>query len=130
MATDLNSRLNDPVVEFVRRLLAALRGSGMCTDLPGLFNVLKHSCRLPVQHLSEMRIFYSKLSARGQVSIPRELREKLGLRPGVRVALEHVSGTLLLQPITDTYIDSIPGSLGGPSLGAIRSIEHRRERSL
>jgi|GraSoi2013_115cm_1033766.scaffolds.fasta_scaffold297615_2 AbrB family looped-hinge helix DNA binding protein len=75
-----------------------------------------------------MGTLYSRISGRGQLVIPAKLRKVLGLRPGTQIALKLVGGAILAQPITEHFIDSIPGSLGGPSLAALREREHRNER--
>jgi AbrB family looped-hinge helix DNA binding protein len=75
-----------------------------------------------------MEIQYSRVSTKGQVVIPAELREKLGLRSGTRIALQLEGNAILLQPITEDFIDSIPGSLKGPSLGAVRDRDHRNDK--
>jgi AbrB family looped-hinge helix DNA binding protein len=75
-----------------------------------------------------MTILYSQVSTKGQMVIPAELREALDLKAGTRVALQLEGNTILLQPITDEFIDSIPGSLKGPSLGALRERQHRDDK--
>lgn len=41
----------------------------------------------------------AKLSSKGQIVIPKQIREKLGLKPGDRVKLETVEGRkAILQP--------------------------------
>jgi AbrB family looped-hinge helix DNA binding protein len=71
-----------------------------------------------------MAILYSQVSTKGQMVIPAELREALDLKAGTKVALQLEGNTILLQPITDDFIDSIPGSLKGQSLGKIRERQH------
>jgi AbrB family looped-hinge helix DNA binding protein len=71
-----------------------------------------------------MTVLYSQVSTKGQMVIPAELREALDLKPGTRVALQREGNTIVLHPITDDFIDSIPGSLNGPSLGALRERQH------
>jgi AbrB family looped-hinge helix DNA binding protein len=75
-----------------------------------------------------MEIQYSRVSTKGQVVIPAELRQTLGLRSGTRIALQLEGNAILLQPITEDFIDSIPGSLKGPSLGAVRDRDHRSDK--
>ena len=41
----------------------------------------------------------SKLSAKGQVTIPKEVREKLGVRPGDWIAYELENGTVTLRRV-------------------------------
>lgn len=75
-----------------------------------------------------MELQYSRVSTKGQVVIPSQLREALGLRSGTRIALRLEGNAILMQPITEEFIDSIPGSLKGPSLGAVRDREHRNDK--
>lgn len=75
-----------------------------------------------------MAILYSQVSTKGQMVIPAELRDALHLKPGTRVALQREGDTIILQPITDDFIDSIPGSLRGPSLGDLRERQHRDDK--
>ena len=75
-----------------------------------------------------MAILYSQVSTKGQMVIPAELREALDLKPGTRVALQREGNTIVLHPITDDFIDSIPGSLSGPSLSALRERQHRDDK--
>ena len=72
-----------------------------------------------------MAVLYSKISIKGQIVIPAKLRKALGVRPGTRIALQRDGNAIVLYPINDEFIDSIPGSLNGPSLGALREREHR-----
>jgi AbrB family looped-hinge helix DNA binding protein len=41
----------------------------------------------------------SKLSAKGQVTIPKEVREKLGIEPGDWIAYELENGTVTLRRV-------------------------------
>ena len=41
----------------------------------------------------------SKLSAKGQVTIPKEVREKLGIEPGDWIAYEFENGTVTLRRV-------------------------------
>jgi AbrB family looped-hinge helix DNA binding protein len=75
-----------------------------------------------------MAVLYSQVSTKGQMVIPVELREALDLKPGTRVALQREGNTIVLHPITDDFIDSIPGSLNGPSLGDLRERQHRDDK--
>ena len=75
-----------------------------------------------------MSVLYSQVSTKGQMVIPAELREALDLKPGTRVALQREGNTIVLHPLTDDFIDSIPGSLRGPSLGTLRERQHRDDK--
>ncbi len=59
-----------------------------------------------------------KTSAKGQVVIPVELRERIGLRPGAKV-LVTLAGErkVAIEPVPDDPIEAACGMLqGGPSL--------------
>lgn len=73
---------------------------------------------------------YGQLSTKGQVVIPAELRERYGLVPGTRVAIEEYGDCIILRPITDAFIESMRGFLKGPSLSEIRDRDHRDDREL
>jgi AbrB family looped-hinge helix DNA binding protein len=75
-----------------------------------------------------MTILYSQVSTKGQMVIPAEFREALDLKAGTKVALQLEGSAILVQPITEEFIDSLPGSLKGPSLGAIRERQHRDDK--
>ena len=75
-----------------------------------------------------MKTLYSRVSTKGQMVIPAELREALDLQAGTRVALRLEGRGIRMQPITDAFIDSIPGSVKGPSLGALRARQHRDDK--
>mgnify|MGYP006297826473 CR=1 FL=1 len=46
-----------------------------------------------------------RMSTRGRVTIPRELREELGLKPGDRVAFTETENGILLEPVRGTLLD-------------------------
>jgi len=61
--------------------------------------------------------------------IPAELRRKHKIEAGTKVRfLEDQFGRIVLQPITEEYIDRVRGLLAdGPDLLAIWEKEHREE---
>ena len=61
--------------------------------------------------------------------IPAELRRKHGIEAGTKVKfLEDQFGRIVLQPITEDYIDRVMGSLAdGPDLLEKWENEHREE---
>ena len=69
----------------------------------------------------------SVVSKKGWVVIPRDIRERYGIRPGDRVEVVAVGGTIAVVPIPD---DPIAAGLGllkdGPSLKEMLK-EKRRE---
>ncbi|MGH9784903.1 MAG: AbrB/MazE/SpoVT family DNA-binding domain-containing protein [Terriglobia bacterium] len=71
---------------------------------------------------------FATVTSKGQIVIPANLRRKHGIRKGTRIAIREDNLSLILQPITDGYIESLRGSLqGGPSLTAFLKKERRRE---
>ncbi|MBN1105565.1 MAG: AbrB/MazE/SpoVT family DNA-binding domain-containing protein [Deltaproteobacteria bacterium] len=65
-----------------------------------------------------------KTYAKGQIIIPKDLRMKLGIKPGKRVSLRLVDDHLELRPLPDDPIEFItgilkahPGSLSDELLG-------------
>ena len=76
-----------------------------------------------------MPTIFTTVSSKGQVVIPSELRQKLGIASGTRVAIRVEQDHLVLEPITDAYIRSFRGSLKGPvSMVEARIREKRLEK--
>ncbi|MGH9514604.1 MAG: AbrB/MazE/SpoVT family DNA-binding domain-containing protein [Terriglobales bacterium] len=72
---------------------------------------------------------FTTVSSKGQIVIPAELRNKLGIEAGTRIAIQQQENHLILHPITETFIDSLMGCCkGGESLVAIREREHRNDK--
>ncbi len=53
-----------------------------------------------------------RLSAKGQLVLPAELRKRMRLKPGTEFAVDEQAGRIILQPVTDQYIQSLRGMLG------------------
>jgi len=73
------------------------------------------------------------VSTKGQLVIPAEMRESLGIHPGTRIAISLNGARIVLEPVSEKLVDDTGGMLrGGPSLGAAlrqeREKERRRER--
>ncbi len=56
---------------------------------------------------------YVSANAKGQIVIPVELRRKLKIEEGTKLSLTEEGGRLVLQPITDDFIESLHGILAG-----------------
>jgi AbrB family looped-hinge helix DNA binding protein len=75
-----------------------------------------------------MRTMFTVASSKGQIVIPAALREQLGIKAGTRLALTPEEGRLILQPVTEAFIDSVMGSCKGEdSLVEALEREHRME---
>jgi len=72
---------------------------------------------------------FTTVSSKGQVVIPAEVREKLGIEPGTRISVRIEKDHLILEPINEDYIRRLRGSLKGPnSMVEARDREHRLEK--
>lgn len=79
-----------------------------------------------------MRTYRTRISSKGQVVIPAELREQLGIAKGTRATWCEERGRLVLTPMTERQLDEIMGFLrpapGGPSMFEKSFAERERER--
>ncbi len=46
-----------------------------------------------------------KVSPKGQITLPKELRQSLGIEPGSRVLITRRDDELILRPVTETLFD-------------------------
>jgi AbrB family looped-hinge helix DNA binding protein len=71
----------------------------------------------------------AKFTSKGQLVIPAELRRKHRIEAGTRVRfLEDQFGRIVLQPITEEYVDRVMGCLAeGSDLVDEWEKEHRRD---
>ena len=84
-----------------------------------------------------MRTYRTVVSSKGQVVIPAELRQQLGLKKGTQANWTEEKGRLVLTPMTERQIAEIMGFLkpkpGEPTmfdeLFAERERERKREKS-
>jgi AbrB family looped-hinge helix DNA binding protein len=68
------------------------------------------------------------LSSKYQISIPKDVREALHLRPGQRIAFLRIGSTLKLVPVPD--IEDLFGIAKGADTDNYRDRSTRREDSL
>jgi AbrB family looped-hinge helix DNA binding protein len=54
----------------------------------------------------------SVLTSKGQLLIPKRLREKYGIEPGVKVTFEETAGGVLVKPMNKNYINEIIEEVG------------------
>lgn len=70
----------------------------------------------------------ARVSTRGRVTIPIELRRKLGLRPGTRLIVREVDNQIVVMTM-EGYVRSLRGKLKGKRLmEALR--EEKRDEAL
>jgi len=65
-----------------------------------------------------MNIEYATVKAKGQVVIPVDIRRKFQIDEGTRVAFLEEDGRLVIQPVTDDFIEGMKGILAGKGLPA------------
>ena len=80
-----------------------------------------------------MNTYRTTVSSKGQVVIPAELREQLGLTKGTPAAWSEEQGRLVLIPLTDRQLDQALGFLkpheNQSSMFEASFEERKRERS-
>jgi len=69
----------------------------------------------------------AKLSSKGQVVIPRAVRQALRLQPGMQLEIKIVDGTIILQPLGAKVVSTLYGRY--PDVDFLKDLEdeHRRE---
>lgn len=70
------------------------------------------------------------ISSKGQIAIPKSVRERLNLRPGTQVAIDIKGESLVMKRIVSGFPDwrTMRGMAGpGPSLTEALEEEHRAE---
>ena len=55
----------------------------------------------------------SRISAKGQITLPRKVRQALNVKPGDRLVFLVEEKTVLLQPLTSGSARALAGSLRG-----------------
>jgi len=69
----------------------------------------------------------ARLSSKGQLVIPRAVRQALGLRAGTQFHIRLTEGKILLEPITPSPIAALYGKYPNADFLADLEAEHQRE---
>ena len=69
----------------------------------------------------------STVSSKGQIVIPKELREKFGIKRGSRLTWIEAGSALILVPLPDDPISGSRGMLKGKKISTEKLLEARRE---
>lgn len=56
------------------------------------------------------------VSTKGQFVIPADMRERLGIRPGTRIAITLQESRIVLEPVSEKLVDETRGILAGRPL--------------
>lgn len=68
----------------------------------------------------------ARVSSKGQIVIPAELRRKYGIKTGTRIFFAEENGGILLQPVTRAAIGALRGMFSGSNM--LRGLEAERHR--
>ncbi len=69
------------------------------------------------------------VSTKGQLVIPADMRDMLGIEPGARISISLEGKRLVLEPVSEKLVDETRGLFaGGPSLSKLLQEERRREK--
>src|SRR3954470_6603571 len=85
--------------------------------------------------MSSMSVARSKLTAQGQISVPAEVRRKLGLGPGSVIEWNEEGGQIVVRKSGQDGLDDTRSALGfdspppGRSLGTLRGGIRKRMRA-
>ncbi len=60
----------------------------------------------------------SVLTSKGQLLIPKRLRNKYGITPGAKVIFEETEGGVVIKPVNEQYFKAFRGML--PSSGKLK----------
>lgn len=71
---------------------------------------------------------YGVINAKGQVTIPADIRESLGILPGLSVVIKKVSDAVVVSPVPDIF--SLRGSVLSRRKMNIKKMEENFEKYL
>lgn len=73
----------------------------------------------------------SVVTVKGQIVVPAKIRNKFGIKKGVKVAFIEQNGKLFIQPLDKNYFESLAGILGteGKMLKSLME-DKKKEREL
>jgi AbrB family looped-hinge helix DNA binding protein len=124
---DLVLLLATAQIERVKILLHAL-GAGRSSK----HGILRDQAAEGTHQPGESIMRRTKTNAKGQVTIPAELRERFGIEKGTSINWKEERGRLVLTPITERFIHDCMGILkpapGEPSAFDELFAERERER--
>ncbi|MBI5855710.1 MAG: AbrB/MazE/SpoVT family DNA-binding domain-containing protein [Nitrospirae bacterium] len=69
----------------------------------------------------------SRVTKKGQITIPARLRRKLGIKPGTKVCFVECGSEIIFQPVTKEYIRSVCGMLKSDTSVTEELLNERRK---
>ena len=63
------------------------------------------------------------MTIKGQIAIPSKLRRKFGMKRGTQVFIYEKNGEIVIRPITNEYIESMAGVIGGQTAQSLKGRE-------
>lgn len=69
----------------------------------------------------------ARLSSKGQLVIPKAVRQALGLRTGTRFHVHFKDGKIILEPLATSPVDALYGRYSDADFLADLEAEHQRE---
>jgi AbrB family looped-hinge helix DNA binding protein len=72
----------------------------------------------------------SVLTSKGQLLIPKRLRNKYGIKSGVKVLFEETEGGVVIRPVNKQYFKSFRGMLSSGNLKAEMKAYKDKEKKL
>ena len=67
------------------------------------------------------------LSSKGQLVLPKEIRDTLGIKPGATLRVVISGGKIEIEPLTKKLMDRLYGRFSGSKLVQSLEREHARE---
>ena len=70
----------------------------------------------------------TSITIKGQIVIPAEIRQRLGLKKGTKISVEERNGEIVLRPMNREYFQRMSGILKGG--GLTKALERSRREDL
>lgn len=68
------------------------------------------------------------VSTKGQLVIPADIRESMGIAPGTRLAVTQQGSRIILEPVSEVLVDTTRGMLAGKtSLSGVLQRQRRQD---
>jgi len=73
----------------------------------------------------------SILTSKGQIVVPRNIRRKMNIKPGTKIAFVEKGDDIIIKPLDKSYFEQFVGILGGKG-DVLKELmkEKQRERRL